>query len=463
MVKTTLYQEYSLDRAKFFYFLDWLILIFLSIFLFAENSQRMGAIRNITLYGALAFLIWQLCLNKARLISNFKSNFQNNKIILILFLLFLTYVFVVSIFAYTPLFESLYWLMHDNKRFFIFFIIIMFWYDANPQKSKIIFFAMATVLILTSMQFLIAVFNDMELIKENFKNINFRIVPREYMWFVDILFSYSFVGFVITKNKTYKIILALFAFFIAPAMLILTGARGAWLAYLASGFFILLFLARGNLINKKTLKFIGYFTILVCIICGALFYSVPLIKYKITQGIDTSGRDVIIKTRLPILFKSDRFFWGLGYGDITYWRFINDKNTENRNLGSSWGKYDYDNYWKFKNKIGLVDEASKVQWEEQSSKITKWSRDEPFAIKYFYNFGFIGIALLFGVVFVLLFGSIKRYLRQKNPYYLALFGSCFSVCVVHGMFDNNLLDDVFYMICFYIIFNYKEEKCQKLV
>ena len=244
------------------------------------------------------------------------------------------------------------------------------------------------------------------------------------------------MAFFILKNRNLKI--ALFVVFtIGICADILTRARGSWVAFVLS-----VVVALALIINKRGFKlskkgvFMG--AIFGAIFCGGLAFgyeNLAILKYKFTQT-DTSGRDIIIKHRLPELLKSDRKFIGLGHGGYQYERFLSDV-AKKKNINSGY----------FGPNGGVNKESGLV----------KFWHDEPTFLAAYYHYGVFAIIMPI-LAFYIFWRGILEFIRHENYYALGVAMSVFSFYLVRGLFEGYSPDKLFILAFLMIVFGDKFDK-----
>lgn len=258
-----------------------------------------------------------------------------------------------------------------------------------------------------------------------------RLVSRAYSFYLDRFFIFGLLAILFFKNMYIKIIFIVLIV-VSLIMGLLTGARGLWVALIISFLLFLAFIIP-ILKNKK----IDYKKILVIsiIVISSIVYIVQnsyIVQYKASQN-NSSGRDLILKERLPLFLNSNRAFWGLGYNEHLYDKFLSDQ----------------------------VDKGHKISMMQIRDNKRHWFNDEPFFIGNYYYFGVGVFALLLSFLSILWY-CLKEYLKTKNIFFAGIFISTFAYFGIRGLVEtyNLKILYLFYMIGFFILLKryYLEEK-----
>lgn len=412
-------------------FFDNSILILLFLFIICEHHYKFTAIKNISLYLALLFAFGLLFINSGEIWHRIRLNFINSKQILIPLGLFLIYTFLLSFFyPYDYGTYSIKEAFSEFGRGMAFLFIILVYANGDENRIQKFFLSFIVAFLMISLYYAFFTY-------QNFSNIDTqnlhtsRIVGRGYAFFSDRFLSFVLIGAVLFRQKSLKI-LSLFMVIVGIAMTILTGARGGY----AAVFFeilicaLFLFLFYKNLL-KSNLKQILISLVLIFGVVFYLFQNSFVFQAKIAQGSDSSGRDVIIKERFPLLFEDSRGFFGLGHGEHLYDKFLINQEKNGH-------------------KISLLQPGGKEN--------RHWNNDEPFFVGNYFYYGFFGTLCLFFAIVNLLFLCLKKFKSSKNLLYVAIFASTFSYFGIHGLFEtyNLKILYLFYMIGFFILVNSKE-------
>jgi len=254
-------------------------------------------------------------------------------------------------------------------------------------------------------------------------------IDRFYAGFFDSLFIFSLVSIFFIKNNFYKSFIIVFNIIVSLIFILLTGARGSWLALTLSLMVLLALTFKNekiNLINKKSMIFCLF--LLAASVC--VYYNSTLLQLKVAQGFYTSGRGDILTKRLPLLFGSDRAYIGIGFGGKQYTKFLNDKNVNNDDLDPT----------------GVGADGTKKPFH-----------DEPVFIGQYYHYGVVGTAFFVALVFYMLFVSFKRYL-SNNKFYIAIFGSILCTYVFRGLFETMYFTHLYVMLGLFIVFLCKNKE-----
>ena len=418
------------NKSNLITFLKSSILFLLSLFLIGQYNEHITAVKNLGIYLALFSTMILFIINTKNTLENIKNNIKNNKTILLLFILLNLYVFGISIFPYDTTQNAFLSAFSEFKRAFVFIFIILLWHDGNYKNSKWLFFAMVIALSLDNLHFFVKGIEEGTLLNlRNAKNQLIQPIDRFYSSFFDSLFIFSLKSLFFIKNNFYKFFITIFNIIISLIFILLTGARGSWLALVLSLVVILVLIFKNekiNLINKKSMIFCLFlFAAYACV-----YYNSTLLQFKISQGFYTSGRGDILIKRLPLLFSSDRAYIGIGFGGKQYTKFLNDKNINNEDLGPT----------------GIENDGTKHPYH-----------DEPVFIGQYYHYGVVGTALFIVLVFYILFVSFKRYL-SNNKFYIAIFGSILFTYIFRGLFETMYFTHLYVMLGLFIVFLCKNKE-----
>ena len=418
------------NRSNLVFFLKKAIILFLSIFLIGQYNEHITAIKNLGIYLALFLVLILFVVDTSSVIQNIKNNIKNNKTILLLFLFLNLYVFGISFFPYDTTQNAALSALNEFKRPFIFIFIVLLWHDGSYKNSKWLFFAMVAALSVDNIHFFIkGIENGTLLNLKNEKDQWIQPIDRFYSGFFDSLFIFSLVSLFFVKNSSYKFFITVFNIIVSLIFILLTGARGSWLALALSLIVVLALTFKNekiNLINKKTM--------IICLfllsVSACVYYNSTLLQLKVAQGFYTSGRGDILTKRLPLLFSSDRAYIGIGFGGKQYTKFLNDKNVNNNDLGPT----------------GVGVDGTKYPYH-----------DEPVFIGQYYHYGVIGTVFFVALVFYMLFASYKRYILN-NKFYIAIFGSILCTYIFRGLFETMYFTHLYVMLGLFIVFLCKSKE-----
>jgi len=401
-------------------FVEKIIMFFLSFFLFGLLINGLTFLKYIGLVGAILFFLIYSFIDFKSVKKNFFSNFYQNKYEIILLLLFLISIVFSIIFSYSNNVPSFKEFRIEFLNIGMFFVITL---TLDLKKLVNIFF----YVILLAFLFNVLKFG-IDYLSIN-KSLNFSIrLNRNFgtKYFV-ILYPFVLVFLVETKRKILRVML-LFVLLVGFLELFLTGARGGWITIgIETLLFILVFMLFDTPKAKNILSKFLIGSLVIGVFGIYLFKNSSLIQSSIHKGLSPNGRDVIVKTRFPIIYKNMNIFFGIGGpGNYQYNKLLNDKD------------------------------APKVCCLERG-KYCKYYADEPFLLQIFYKEGLIGLFLflMFSVVF--LYKGYKKALEKKNMLLISVLLSFIGYYLVHGFVEGRELKYLILFIILYIIFSNKKE------
>lgn len=411
---------------------DNAIFVFICLYFLAQFIRHLNVVKSIGVYTAIPLIIFFIILCREIALARFKENFKKNKILFFIVSFLIATTLILSISPYDPSHNSLKEFMRVVKKEYLLFVLLFFWFDGSEKRSKIIFWVLVGSLFYESIYTIIksVIEFDPKMLQ---KRVN--VIYRDYSICVDALFAFCLVAFLFVKKRIW--LQVLLAFFLAMVIVlnILTGARGSWLAMLVVFFLCVSFFLIKNKFNIKTALYIGLFFIF----CGGAFSvayeTFPHIKYKLTQK-HSSGRDLILKNRLPLILDSDRALIGLGYGTDQYEKFIFDnRDKATGNLGPARVE---------------TDENKKVKF------IHYW-HDEPAFIAYYYHVG-VGVIFFIALVFFIAYKGISEYIKNNNYLLLGVSLSAISFYLIRGLFEWFGIQTIIALSALFIVLNYKNKE-----
>ena len=395
--------------------LEKLIIFFLSIFLFGYLIDGISKIKYIGLYGSIILYIVLVFKNKNLIIETYKEHWAKYKVVLLGFFLFLSTVVISIIFSYSDMKYSL-------KEFRIEFLNIgIFMLIVFGIKNKILLFKYFLFAILFAFSFDVIWFLY-HYIKVNPElNLSIRL-ERNYGSYFELLFPFVLGSLFILKNK-FKYILILFLF-IGSFELILTGARGSWATVLSE---LIMFSVGVFYLNKQYLNkiILGFLLLATVTVTGVHYLSKhsTLVEERLIHGLNSSGRDVIIKTRLPIFLKNANLVVGIGGpGNYQYNKFLNDYHAPKV--------------------IGVKNGSTYI-----------YDATDPFLLQIFYKEGVLGLFSFFIFIIIFLkksFFSFKHNSTYEIQYFsLALFTSFIGFFLVRGLVEGRQLQ---YLVLYLVLY-----------
>ncbi len=401
--------------------LEYLISLFLGLYLFGFFIEGFTKIKYIGLYGSFILFIPYAYINFYNIKQEFFSISRNNKILIVAFFAFIFSIIISIIFSYGNNRVSISEFRVEFLNIMIFAIIS----SSMPNKKKLlkIFF------IYTLAAFAYEIIDQAYLYFYNNQNLNLSLrFNRNFTNYLELLMPFAYLSILFLKGKIRNILL--FIFLISVVELFLSGARGAWISIFFTLFCIalLLYVYIQEYRKKVLYSFIIFMVTLITL--GYYFYNnSTLIKYKISQSVSPNGRDKIVKTRLPIFLKHGNIFIGIGGpGGYQYQKFLNDFN------------------------------APKI-YGEKNGKTFKYWGDEPFLLQIFYKEGILGLLLFLLYSFIFLFENFKKLKTENNLNRLIaiyLFSTYFGYYFTRGLVEGRSLKIAILFLAIFLIYRTKK-------
>ena len=392
--------------------IQFLIIIFLGMFVFGSFVHGLTKIQYIGLYGAILFYLVDIVKYKTFL---YKQCFLENKVLFISLFLFLFSIILSIIFSFSNSMGSIKEFETEFLNTSIFVIIALNIKDKKVMM-KILFYMIVLAFVYDTVRYAYIY------IKNN-PNLNLSIrLSRNYSDY--FLTTYPFVlnSFFVFRNKLKYTILVLLA--IGFVELILTGARGAWVSVVGETFIFIFFL--GYLKKEYIKRILLSVGIISAILVGSGYYiyqNSSLLKYKLHQGVSPNGRDVIVKTRLPIFLKHGNLFIGIGGPEnYQYIKFLN--------------------FYHAPKKFGIQEKDG-----------FHYFGDEPFLLQIFYKEGIIGLITFLAFIFIFLYKSYK----SLNLYTLSVTTSFIGYFLIRGLVEGRELKFLLIYFGLFLIAKAKNE------
>ena len=414
------------------------------VFIACEHIPRMTAAKNISLYLALVCAIWLYFTDRTRFAARVGVNFSISRTPAFCLITFTFYAFLISAFPYAPQFDSLGNAAGEFGRGFAFLLIVYVAANGETAQSKAFFYALIAAFAVISVYYAAPLFSEFERLGSA-GEFDARVVRRAYADYVDRFLPFALAGVFIFRRVWARILVALLCF-AAVGLDILSGVRGSWGAMLVCfvlfGFCLYIL---GGEAKRKIKLFAVIFAVCVAGASAAVLSS-PTAMYKFFQigivseanlqnesmrerlaGLSfSSGRDLILKERLPLLFASPRALMGLGHGKEQYDAFLRDE----------------------------ADKGAQISMmQTRPSGERYWFNDEPFFIGHYYYYGAVGTALLLGGFISLLAYAFRRFLYSRELLFAAIFISLACYFGVRGLFEaiNLRILYMFYMLGFFVL------------
>ena len=419
-------------KQKAFDFCQNLIIYLLFLFIVCEHHVSFTAVKNISLYTAVLLGFTTLFLRKDEILQRIKLNFSHAKISLIFLALFVAYALLISCFPYDDSFGSAKKTFSEFGRGIAFLFVILVCSNGEEKQKNIIFYSILSAFIFITAHHAFPIFENLNKISSQNPEEG-RIVHRGYSLYVDRFMVFTLLGIIFFKNNAIKVFIVIFCC-IAIAMDILSGARGSWFSVFTVFIllFVFLFFSKYNDFLKINFKKIFAVGALCFLSIGVLFFNSSIANSKLSQGLNSSGRDLILKERLPLLFETNRWILGLGHSEHLYDKFLADKSDE---------------------------KSIEIFMTSVRDGKKHWFNDEPFFIGNIYYYGVIGVSFLFLSFLYLLRDSFRSFRTTQNLLFAGVFISAVSYFGIRGLFEtyNLRILYLFYLIGFLILFQSKTE------
>jgi len=193
---------------------------------------------------------------------------------------------------------------------------------------------------------------------------------------------------------------------------ILTGARGGWLSIASSTLVFAFILYRYDSLSRRKILIVS---VIVATFATAFisysYLSGGYVKKKLDRGLlNTSGRNFIVKDRLPIFLKDGRLLIGIGGpSNYCYNQFLNERHAPHR--------------------LGRFENGS-----------FHFYADEPFFLNVFYKEGLLGLVVLLWTLGILTWRYIDliRTIRDRRLllFAIASFSAFFSYYFVRSLVEG---------------------------
>ena len=413
-------------------------------FIACEHIPHMTSAKNISLYVALACAIRLYFTDRTRFAARIGANFSLSRVPAFCLIAFAFYAFLISAFPYAPQFDSLGNAAKEFGRGFAFLFIIYVLANGEIAQAKAFFYALIAAFAVISVYYAAPLLSEFERLGSA-GEFDARVVRRAYADYVDRFLPFALAGVFIFKRLWARISVVLLCL-ATVGLDILSGVRGSWGAML--GCFILFGFCLYILGGEAKRKFKLFAVIFAVCVAGAsaAVLSSPTAMYKFVQiglvseaklenesmreriaGLSfSSGRDLILKERLPLLFASPRALTGLGHGKEQYDAFLRDEADKGAQISMMQTRPNGERYW---------------------------FNDEPFFIGHYYYYGAVGTALMFGGFISLLAYAFRHFLRSRELLFAAIFISLACYFGVRGLFEaiNLRILYMFYMLGFFVL------------
>ena len=410
-----------------------LTLFFDILYLYGVTAYGISSLKYMGLYGAILFFLLLVAYDTKSILESYKEVWQVHKTLLIGMLLLMLSIFVSMYFSYTGLSMLLKGYRTSFLNPSIFVIILLGIQKQNKKTVTLLFIALCAALIQDIVSFGVKYWHA----NPHFDlSIQFN---RQFSFYFDYLFPFGLVAIFYLRNKIKFLITSIII--VGLVELFLTGARGAWITVLFSTILIvsLIFYYRKSQ-RKKMLQLMFLFLVLTSVSFYFTYTKANIVKSKVAQGLNTSGRDIIVKERLPIFIEHGNKLIGFGGpSSIAYNKFFNDHGAPHH--------------------VGKMENGT-----------FHFFTDEPFLLNVFYEEGLVGLFLFLYILFYLSYKLLLLMMKINKDtimfyFVLALFTSFISYYFVRGLVEHRSFSMLLYYIAMYII-SYqsytKENKSNKL-
>lgn len=399
---------------KFLQKLDKAIFALLVVWCFFAFFFKVNALNNLSSILLGLGLLLYICLDFKTAKETFLANLKSNLVLLIFLAVLLLGAIIISLNSY---FDSSKEFSKLIRREILFLILLMFlsWFGKKGlDTQKIIKFCFYAIIASFAINLIYFFLQDIVAIDtlHRRKHNSPSIIDRYFGKVFDIFFPFVLTAFFIAKEKYKKIFFATMLC-IGLVFLILSGMRGAILAFGVTIFFMIVCLAFKNNFDKKKLVYIISFMILGTLSFAIVVHQNQYLQKKYLHTTHSSGRNIIIKERFPLLLESKYALRGLGAGDTQYQMFLNNQPAE------------------IQKKLGPRKES-----EQQELYKIGFFHDEPALLGIYWHYGILGTLGLFSAICLIFFSSIKGFYRENNYYLFAFASSIFSYYFVAGLFEN---------------------------
>ena len=405
-------------------------LLFLSLYVCGIFTQGISSLKYIGLYGAIILFLMLLYLDKVNIFNSYQLGWKKYRLLIMSFSILLVTIFISVLFTYGDISEMIRSYRVEFLNITIFSFIV---FGMLHQKKLFLYFFFMIVLSLVSN----VLYYGWNYLQIN-PSLNFSMrLDRSFSFLFDFSFPFAVITLFIVKNKIVKTSL-LIILFIGLFELILTGARGGWISTLFSLFLIVSILYWRYTEYRK--KIIGSILVFLIFVSGLFYYAYEhssLVKNRIDVGLYTSGRDVIIKERLPIFLEHGNFFIGIGGpGNNAFEKLLNDQKAP-------------------------------IRCGKQLENTYLYCGDEPFFLQTFYREGIVGLIVCLWILILMIrlsWRNIKYTDKYTVEFYfsVALFSSFFSYYFIRGLVELRNFTMLFvFVVLLVTLTTYIESKMKK--
>ena len=399
--------------------LEKINIVFLSLYLFGFSIEGLTFLKYGGLYGSILIFIIRIAKERDGIVDNFKDYYFRYKILFNWLFLFILSIIVSMMFAFSDVAETI---REFRIQFLNMTVFIMISLSIKNRKLLLqsFIFSILSGFIYDTIYYLA------KYIKHNPKlNLSIRL-DRNFAVYFDFLYPFVLGGIFFLKNRLRYLLIVFLA--IATFEVVLTGARGTWVSAIAE---TVLFGIMISIINKNYLKkvlAVGAISLIVVLIGGSYIYkNSKLIQFKIHQGLSTSGRTFIIKSRFPIIMEHGNILFGIGGpGSYQYITLLNHYHAPKK-----YGHYSHGVY--------------------------RYSADDPYLLQIFYKEGLFGLVTFLGFTYLFLLYSY-RLLKQNTRYkfiLISITASFIGYFLIRGLVEGR---DLRFLILYFGLFLLASQK-----
>ena len=363
------------------------------------------AVLNISSILMVVISIYHIVKNKINVLSLAKEFCRNRKILLIFNVWCLG---CIAFFTYKDNAISALNIFFKDWRYPLVFLLffLAFHYHKETLKKTYVFSVIATL------AYVILVVPILRIIKNNPQELYLQL-RYGFAFYVVMLYPFMLTSAVLLKGRYLKAFLFLMSF-LSFLFMLYTGARAGILALVIETIVLMFFCVK----NIKLLL-IGMLCFISVGISGiTIMYNVfPQVKYKVNQSLKidnisrfTSGRDLIVSQRYPLIMNSTKnIIFGIGYGNSTYNQY-------------------------------LVDHHAPKKGGVFNPKHGSYNLDDPVFFIILYNVGFGGLILFITSMIVNIKDMTSSIKINKDIFNISILSSFIGYFLVYCLFEKMYMD-----------------------